>query len=143
MIPVPIQILRIDTIQTIDHVIHHTIEKETTQIIEIEVIQTIQINVTKTIDQETMPKTERVIKDTITITIIGHETTHKIGIPIVTVEEIILNPLIETTTVTLIPNTNIEVTHRNIGDKLILYKQLKKQLQIPLVSTTQKVPNYN
>ena len=68
---------------------------------------------------------------------------HKIGIPIITIEEIILNQLIETTIVTLIPNTNIEVTHRNINEKLIKYKQLKKQLQIPLVLTTQKVPNYN
>ena len=143
LIPVPIQILGIDTIQTIDHVIHHTIEKETTQIIEIEVIQTIGINVAKTIDQETIRTTDLSIKETITITIIGHETTHKIGIPIIIIEEIIPNPFIETTIVTLTPNTNIEVTHRNIRDKLIRYKQLKKQLQIPLVLTTQKVPNYN
>ena len=138
MIPVPIQILIIDTIQTIDHVIHHTIEIETTQKIEVEVIQTIEINVTKTIDQETTPTIDLIIKETKTITIIGHETTHKIGIPIITIEEIFLNPLIETKTVALIPNPNIEVTHRNISDKLIRYKQLKKQLQIPLVLTTQK-----
>ena len=143
LIPVPIQILRIDTIQTIDYVIHHTIEIETTQIIKIEVIQTIAINVSKTIDQETIPTTDLIIKETITITIIGHETSHKIRIPIITIEEIILNRLIETTIVTLIPNTNIEVTHRNISDKLIKYKQLKKQLQISLVLTTQKVSNYN
>ena len=74
---------------------------------------------------------------------IGHETTHKIEIPIKTIEGIILNHLIETIVATLIPNTNREVTHRNISDKLIRYKQLKKQLQIPLVLTTQKVPNYN
>ena len=117
MIPVLIQILGKDTIQTIDHVIHHTIEIETTQITEIEVIQTTEINVTKTIDQETIPTTDLIIKETITITIIGHETTQKIGIPIITIEEIILNPLIETTIVTLIPNTNIEVTRRNISDK--------------------------
>ena len=133
MIPVPIQILGKDTIQTIDHVIHHTIEKGITQITEIEVIQTTELNVTKTIDQETIPTTDLIIKETITITIIGHETTHQIGIPNITIEEIILNPLIETTIVTLIPNTNIEKTHRNISDKLIRYKQLKKQLQIPLV----------
>ena len=137
LIPVPIQILGIDSIQTKDHLIHHTIEIETTQIIEIEVIQTIEINVIKTIDQETIRTTDIIINETITI------TTHKIGIPIRTIEEIILNPLIETTIFTLIPNTNIEVTHRNISDKLIKYKQLEKQLQIPLVLTTQKVPNYN
>ena len=143
LIPVPIQFLGIDTIQTIDHVIHHTKETEIIQIIEIEVIQTIGINVTKTIDQKTTRTTDLIIKETITITIIGHETTQKIGIPIITVDEIILNPLIETTIVTLIPNTNIEVTQRNISDKLIRYKQLKKQLQTPLVLTTQKVQNYN
>ena len=143
LIPVPIQILGIDTIQTIDHVIHHTLEIETTQITEKEIIQTTEINVTKTTDQKTIPTTDLIIKETKTISIIGHETTHKIGIQITTIEEIILNPLIETTIVTLISNTNIEVTHRNISDKLIRYKQLKKKLQIPLVLTTQKVPNYN
>ena len=137
------QILETDTIQTIDHVIHRTREIETTQITELEVIQTSETIVTKTIDQKTIPTTYLIIKETITTTIIGHETTHKIKIPTITIEEIILNPLIETTIVTLIPNTNIEVTHRNISDKLIRYKQLKKQLQIPLVLTTQKVPNYN
>ena len=140
---VPIQILGIDTIQKIDYLIHRTIEIETTQITEIEVIQTTETNVTKSIDQETIPTTYLIIKETITITIIGHETTHKIGIPITTIEEIILNPLIETTIVNLIPNTNIEVTHRNISYKLIRYKQLKKQLQVLLVLTTQKKPNYN
>ena len=143
MIPVPIQILGIDTIQAIDHVIHHTIEKKTTRITEIEVIQITETNVTKTTDQETIPITDLIIKETITITIIGHETTHKIGIPTITTKEIILNLLIETTIVTLIPNTKIEVTRQKISDKLIRYKQLKKQLQVPLVLTTQKVPNYN
>ena len=143
LIPVPIQIVGIDTIQTIDHVIHHTIEKGTTQITEIEVIQTTELNLTKTTDQETIPTTDLIIKKTKTITIIGHETTHQIGIPNITIEEIILNPLIETIIVTLIPNTNIEKTHRNTSDKLIRYKQLKKQFQIPLVLTTQRVPKYN
>ena len=142
MIPVPIQILGIDTIQTIDHLVHHTIEIETTRITEIEVIQITETNVTKTTDQEKIPITDLIIKETITVTIIGHETTHKIGIPTIIIKEIILNPLIETTIVTLIPNTNIEVTNRNISDNLIRYKQLKAQLQIPLVLTTQKIPNY-
>ena len=68
MIPVPIQILGIDTIQTIDHVMHHTIEIETARITEIKVIQTTETNVTKTIDQETIPITDLIIKETITIT---------------------------------------------------------------------------
>ena len=143
LITVPIHILGLDTIQTIDYVIHHIIEKETTQITEIEVIQITETNVTKTLDQETTPTTDLIIKETITITIIGQETTHKIGIPTITIEEIVLNPLIETTIVTPIPKTNIEVTQQNISDKLIRFKQLKKQLQIPLVLTTQKVPNYS
>ena len=46
LIPIPIQILGIDTIQMIDHVIHHTLEIETNQITETEVIQTTEINVT-------------------------------------------------------------------------------------------------
>ena len=131
MIPVPIQTLGIDTIQTTDHVIHHTIEIETTRITEIEVIQITETNVTKTTDQETIPITDRIIKETKTITRIGHETTHKIGIPTIIIKETILNPLIETTIVTLIPNTNTELLRQNISDKLIRYKQLKKQLQTP------------
>ena len=112
LIPIPIQILEIDTIQTIDHVIHHTIEIETTQIIEIEDFQTIEINVTKTIDQETIRTTDLIIKETITITITGQNITLKIGILIITIEEIILNPLIEKIIATLILNTNTEVTPR-------------------------------
>ena len=100
MIPVLIQILGINTIQTIDHIIHHTIEIETTQITELELIQITETNVTKTIDQETIPTTDLIIKETLTITIIGHKTTHKIGIPTITIEEIVLNPHIETTIVT-------------------------------------------
>ena len=117
---------------------------ETIQIIGIEVIQTTEINVTKTKDQETIHTTDLIINEPITVTLIDHETIHKIGTPIITInDEIILNLLIETIIATPIPNTSIEVTHRNVNDKLIRYKQLKKQLQIPLVSTIQKVPNYN
>ena len=117
LIPVPIQILGIDTIQTIDHVIHYTIKIETTRTTEIEVTQITESNVTKTTDQDKIPTTDLIIKETDIITIIGQETTHKIRIPTITIEEIFLNPLIETTIVTLIPNTNKEVTHRNISDK--------------------------
>ena len=143
MITVPIQILGIDKIQTIDQVIHHTIEIETTRITEIKVIQITETNATKTTDQETILITNLIIKETISITIIDYETTHKLGIPTIIIKEVILNPLIETTIVTLIPNTNIEVTRQSIRDKLIRYKQLKKQFQTPLVLTTQKIPNYN
>ena len=66
MIPVPIQILGIDTIQTIDYDIHHTIETETIRTIGIEVIQIIEINFTKTIDQETIYTTDLIINEPIT-----------------------------------------------------------------------------
>ena len=55
---------------------------------------------------------------------------HKIGIQTITInKEIILNLLKEKIIATPIPNPNIEATHQNIKDKLIRYKQLKKQLQ--------------
>ena len=145
MIPVPIQILQIDTIQTIDHEIHHTIETETILTIEIEAIQIIEINVSKTIEQETIHTTDLIINELITTNIItDHDLIHKIGIQIITInKEIILSLLIGLITVIPIPNTSIEATHRNIKDKLIRYKQLKKQLQTPLVWMIQKVLNYN
>ena len=66
------------------------------------------------------------------------------GIQTITInKEIILNPLIEVKIATTIPNTNIEAKHRNIKDKLIRYRQLKKQFQTPLVSMIQKVQNYD
>ena len=79
MIPVPIQILGIDTIQTIDRKILHTIETETIQTIGIEIIQIIEINVTKTIDQETILTTDLIINEPKTTTIlIDHQLFHKI-----------------------------------------------------------------
>ena len=145
MIPVPIQILGIDTIQTIDHETHHTIETETTQTIGIEFIQIVEINVTKTIDQETIHTTDLIINEQITTnTIIDHKIIHKRGIQNIAInKEIIHSLIIEIIIATPIPNTNKEVTHRNIKDKLIRYRQLNKQLQTPLVSMIQKVLNYN
>ena len=133
MIPVPIQILGIGTIQTKDHETNHTIKTETIQIIGIEAIQTIETNVTKTIYQEIIHTTNLIISELITITIkIDHEIIHKKGIQIITInKEIILNLLIGIIIVILIPNTSIEATHQNIKDKLIKDKQLKKQLQTP------------
>ena len=97
LIPVPIQILKIDTIQTIDHETHHAIQIETNQTIGIEVIQIIEINVTKTIDQETIHTKDLTIYEQITTTtIIDLEIIHKIGIKIITInKEIIHNLLIE------------------------------------------------
>ena len=133
LIPVPIQILGIDIIQTIDHEIHHTIETETIQKTEIEAIPIIEINVTKTIDQETIHTTDPIINERIIITtIIDHEIIHKIEIQTITISKrIILNLLIGIILATPIPNTNIEALHRNIRDKLIRYKQLKKQTRPP------------
>ena len=133
MIPVPIHILGIDYIQTIDHETHHTKEIEAIQTIGIEVIQIIEIKVTRTIDQETIHTSDLIINEHITTTtIIDHEKIHKIGFQTITInKEIIHNHLIEIIIATPIPNTNIEATHRNIKDKLIRYKQMKKQLQTP------------
>ena len=133
LIPVPIQILGIETIQAIDYNNNYYNRSDSNN----------RNQRYQNKDQGTIPITDLIINETITITIIGHKTTHKIGIPTTTLDEIILNPLIETTIVTLSPNTNIELTHQNISDKLIRYKQLNKQLQIPLVLTTRKIPNYN
>ena len=145
MIPVPIQILGIDTIQTIDHETHHTIETETIQTIGIKAIQITEINVTKTIDQEIIHTIDLIINEQITTTIIiDHEIFHKIGIQIITInKEIILSLLMGIIIDIPIPNTSIEATHRNIKDKLIKYKQLKKQIQTPLVSMIQEVLNYH
>ena len=143
LIPVPNQILGIDTIQTIDHEIHHTMKTETIQTIGIKIIQIIEINVTKTIDQETIHTTDLINNEPITTTIIiDHKINHKIGIQIITInKEFILNLLIKIINAIPIPNTNREATQRNI--KLIRSKQLKKQLQTPMVSMIQKVLNYN
>ena len=145
LIPVPIQALGIDTIQTIYHETHHTIETETIQTKRIEVIQIIEVNITKTADQEIILTTDPIINEQITTTTItDHEKFHKIGVQTITISKgIILNLLIEVIIATTILNTNIEATHRNIKDKLIRYKQKKKQLQTPLVSMIQKVQNYN
>ena len=124
MIPVPIQILGIDTIQTINHEIHHTIETETIQTIGIGVIQIIEINVIKTIDQETFHTTDLNINKPITTTIIiDHEIIHKIGIQVIKINKRInLNLLIEIIIAIPILNTIIEALHRNIKDKLLRYK---------------------
>ena len=124
LIPVPIQILGIDTIQTINHEIHHTIETETIQTIGIGVIQIIEINVIKTIDQETFHATDLNINEPITTTIIiDHEIMHKIGIQVITINKrIILNLLIEIIIAIPILNKIIEALHRNIKDKLLRYK---------------------
>ena len=113
MIPVPLQILGIETIQTIDHETHHTIETEIIQTIGIEVIELIEINVTKAIDQELIHATDLIIKEQITTTTItDHKIIHKKGIQTITInKEIILILLIETIIATPIPNTNIEATH--------------------------------
>ena len=145
MIPGPIQIQGIDTIQTIDHETHHTTGTETIQTIGIEAIPIIVINVTKTIDQETIHTADPIINEQITRTItIDHEIIHRIGIQTITISKgIILNLLIEINIATPIPKTDIEAIHRNIKDKLIKYTQLKKQIQTPLISMIQKAQNYN
>ena len=144
MIPVPFQTLEIDTIQTIEHEIHHIIEIETTLTKKIEAIQIIKINIIQTADQEIAHTKGQIIKDPMIITKTDQEIFHKIEIQAITIDkEIIPNLLIGIITVTPILNTDVGAIHQSIKDKLTKYKQLKKQLQTPLVSITQKIPNYN
>ena len=131
LIPVPIQFLGIDTIQTIDHENHPTIETGTIPTIGIEAIQIIEISVIRTIDQKFSHTTDPIIKDPIIITIkIDHKIIDKIEIQTIIINiEIIPNPLIGIITGTPILKTSIEATQPNFIDKLFKYKQLKKQLQ--------------
>ena len=81
LIPVPIQILGIDTIQMIDQGTH-TIDIEIIPTIGTEVIQIIAIN-NITIDHEVTQTIDQITKDPITTIIkIDHEISHNIGIQI-------------------------------------------------------------
>ena len=125
--PVPNQSQGIDTIPTIDHEIHHTIEIETIQTIGIEVIQIIEIKIIQTTDHETNHRINQIIKDQIIITKTDQEIIHKIETQVTTIDiEIIPNHLIGIIIVTPILIIDIEVTHQNIKDKLTKYKQMKK-----------------
>ena len=141
----------IDIIPTINHEIHRTIEIETIQIIEIETIQTIEIEITptneiviiQTTDHGITHTIDQAIKDQMTINKIDHEKIHKIETQVTAIDiDIIPNHLIEIIIVIPILNIDIEVIHRNTKDKLIKYKQMKKSLQTPQVSITQKISNY-
>ena len=63
LIPVPIQTLGIDTIPTIDHEIHQTIETETILAKELEAIQVIEINIIQTTDQEITHTIDQINRD--------------------------------------------------------------------------------
>ena len=142
--PVPIQTPEIDTIQTIDHEIDHIIEIGSILTLEIEAIQTIEAKIIRPIDQETTHTIDQIIKDPMIITKTDQETIHNIEIQATIIDrEIITNLLIGMITVTPILITDIEAIHQSIKDRLIKCKQMKKQLQTPQVSITQKIPNYN
>ena len=98
MIPVPIHILGIDTIQMIDQKNHHTIDIEIIPTIETKPTRITEIN-DITIDHEIIQVTDQITKDLI-ITIIktDHEIIHKIGIQTITIDkETTLNHLVEIT----------------------------------------------
>ena len=118
LIPVPIQILGIDTIQMIDQATHHTIDIEIIPTIGTEAIQIIAIN-NITIDHEVTQTKDQITKDPITTIIkIDHEIIHNIGIQIIKIDkETILNQLIGIRFVIQTLKTNIEVIHQNIRDK--------------------------
>ena len=92
----------IDTIQTIDHETHLTIEIGINPTVGIEAIQIIEISAITTTDQEINQTTDQNIKDPTTMTIkIDHEITHKIKTQTTTINKgIIPNLLIGITTVT-------------------------------------------
>ena len=79
------------------------------------------------------------------ITIItDHEIIHKTKTQVITIDtETIPSHPIGIITVTPILNIDTEVTHQSIRDTSIKCKQMKKQLQTPQVSITQKIMNYN
>ena len=142
--PVPIQFQGIDTIPIIDHETHHTTEIETIHTIEIEVIQTIELRTIQTIDREITHIIDQIITDKMITIKTDHEIIHKIETQVTIIEtEIIPSHHIGIITVIPIRNIDIEVTHQNIKDTLIKYKQMKKQLQTPQVLMTQEVLNYN
>ena len=142
--PVPIQTQGIDIIPMIDHETHHTTELETIHTIGIEVIQTIEIRTIQTIEQGITHIIDRIITDQIISIKTDHKIIHKIETQ-VTIIDIEINPSHHIGIITVIPilNIDIEVTHQNIKNTLIKYKQMKKQLQTPQVLMTQEVLNYN
>ena len=118
LIPVPILILGIDTIQMIDQETHHTIDTEFIPTIGPEVVQIITIN-NITINHEIIQTIDQITKDLIlTIIKIDHEIIHKIGIQTITLDKkTTLNHLIGITHVSQTLKTNTEVVHQIIRDK--------------------------
>ena len=138
--PVPIQTQGIDTIPMIDHETHHTIEIENIHTIGIEVFQTIEIRTIQTIDQGITHIIDQIFRDQIITIKTDHEIIHKIETQVTIIDtEIIPSHHIGKITVIPILNIDIEVTHQNIKDTLIKYKQMKKQLQTPQVLMTQEL----
>ena len=142
--PDPNRTQGIDTIPTIDHEIHHTIEIETILTIGIEVIQTIEIRTIQTTDRETIHTIDQTIKDPMIFTRTDHDIIHKTETQAIKIDtEIIPSLHIGIIAVTPILNIDTEATHQSIKDKLIKYNQMRKQLQTPQVLITQKITNYN
>ena len=142
--PVANQIQGINTIPILNHETHHTTEIETIHIIEIEVIRTIEIRVTRAIDQEIIHIIDLTITDQMIIIKIDHGTIRKIEIQVTIIDiEIIPSHHIGIITIIIILNIDTEVVHQNIKNILIMYRQMKKQLQTPQVLMTQEVTNYN
>ena len=112
MIPVPIHILGIDTIQMIDQETHYTIDIEIIPTLETEVIQITAIN-NITIDHKIIQTIDQITKDLIiTIIKIDHEKIHNTGIKTIIInKETTLNHLIGITHVIQTLKTHIEVIH--------------------------------
>ena len=115
--PVSIQILEINFVQTTDLETFHTIEIEIIPTIGIETIQMIEIIDIKIIDHVIIITTDQTIKDQIIIKT-DNATIRRTEIQIIiTDKETILNHHIEITHVIRIHNKIIEVVHLNIRGK--------------------------
>ena len=136
----PIPILEIEIIQTIDLETLLTIDIEIIPTTGIETIQTIETLDIKIIDHAIILTTDQ----NIIVIKIDHATIHRTVLQAITIDKgTTLNHHIRITHVIKIYNKNIGVVHLNIENKLIKYNQLKKLNQTPLVLKTAKAQNCN
>ena len=140
LIPVPIQILGIEIIQTIDLETFRTIDIEIIPTIGLETIQTTKTLDIKIIDHAIILTTDQ----NIIVIKIDHATINRTEMQAITKDKgTTLNHHIGITHVIKIHHKIIGVVHLNIKDKLIKYNQLKKLNHTSLVLKTTKAQNCN
>ena len=145
LMPVPIQILEIESNQIIDLETLHIKEIEIIPTIGIETIQMIEILDIKILDHANTPTTDQTIIDrNITTIKIDYAIIHRTEIQVITIDkEATLSHHIGLTHVIKIHNKTIVVVDLKIKSKQIKFKQLKKLNQTPLVLTITKAHNCN